>query len=153
MTTLNEHSQEISEIDSLNSLLRCQLAAVDTYDQAMHKFDDSHLLADLQTIRQEHAEAEVTLREKILERGGKPVEASGPWGACAAAIIGEANMIGPATALAALCQGEEHTINEFEDTLKHENVNLDCKTLIRTNLLPTSRKHVAELNRLMGGMT
>jgi hypothetical protein len=152
MNTLHEHEPAISDIDTLNSLLRCQLAAVETYDQAMHKFDDSHVLADLQTIRQEHIDAEILLREKVLQLGGEPVEASGPWGACAAASSGEANVIGPATALAALRQGEEHAINEFEDTLKHENVNLDCKNLIRTNLLPISRKHVAELNRLMGGM-
>jgi hypothetical protein len=152
MNTLHEHDPAISDIDTLNSLLRCQLAAVETYDQAMHKFDDSHVLADLQTIRQEHIDAEILLREKVLQSGGEPVETSGPWGACAAAISGEANVIGPATALAALRQGEEHAINEFEDTLKHENVNLDCKNLIRTNLLPISRKHVAELNRLMGGM-
>jgi len=152
MNTLHEHEPAISDLDTLNSLLRCQLAAVETYDQAMHKFDDSHVLADLQTIRQEHIDAEILLREKVLQLGGEPVETSGPWGACAAAISGEANVIGPATALAALRQGEEHAINEFEDTLQHENVNLDCKNLIRTNLLPISRKHVEELNRLMGGM-
>lgn len=153
MNTINENANAISEIDTLNSLLRGELSAVDTYDQAMQKFEDSRLLADLQMIRQEHVEAEVILREKVLQMGGEPVESSEPWGACAAAISGDASVVGPATALAALRQGEEHTINEFEDTLKHENVNFDCKNLIRTNLLPVSRKHVAELNRLMGGMT
>lgn len=152
MNTLREQENEVPDVETLNFLLRCQLAAVETYDQAMHKFDDSHVLADLQTIRQEHIDAEILLREKVLQLGGEPIETSGPWGACAAAISGEDGVIGPATALAALRQGEEHTINEFEDTLKHQNVNLECKNLIRTNLLPNSRKHVDELNRLMGGM-
>jgi len=152
MNTLNERDQTTSDIDTLNSLLRCQLAAVETYDQAINKFEDQRVLADLQTIREEHLQAEILLREKVLQLGGEPVEDAELWGACAAAMAGEANAVGPATALSALRQGEEHSINEFEDSLKHENINTDCKNLIRTNLLPASRQHVAELNRLMGGM-
>lgn len=153
MSTSNANGHAISDIETMNSLLRCQLAAVETYHQAMLKFEDPHVLTDLQTIQQEHVEAEILLREKVLELGGNPVDASGPWGACAAAIGGEANVLGPATALAALRQGEEHSINELEDTLTHEEMHPDCKNLIRSNLIPTSRRHVAELDRLMGGMS
>lgn len=153
MNATNEQNHSISEIDTLNCLLRGELAAVETYDRAIIKFEDPHLLNDLQSIREEHIHAEILLREKVLQLGGEPVEVSEPWGACNAAITGVEKVMGPATALAALRQGEEHSINEFEDSLKHENINLDCKNLIRSNLLPTSRKHVAELNRLMGGMS
>jgi hypothetical protein len=153
MNTTKEHNESMTDIETLNSLLRCQLAAVETYDRAISKFVDPHLLADLQTIREEHLQAEILLRERVLELGGEPVDASEPWSACAAAITGAEKVIGPATALAALRQGEEHSINEFEDSLKHENMNVESKNLIRSNLLPTSRKHVAELNRLMGGMS
>jgi len=152
MDISNEYDHEISEVEMLNSLLRCQQAAVATYDQAIRKLEDSRVLADLHTIREEHVQAERLLREKVLQLGGEPIEASGPWGACAATISGEEKAIGPATALAALRQGEEHSINEFEDSLNHNEVNSDCKNLIRSNLLPIGRKHVAELNRLMGGM-
>jgi len=146
-----QNNKEMPEIDMLNSLLRGQLSAVETYDQAVIRFEDPRLLADLQTIREEHIEAEILLREKVLQMGGEPVDTSGPWVTCTAAFSGETGATGPATALAALRQGEEHSINALEDSLKHENINLDCKNLIRTNLLPTGRKHVAELNRLMGG--
>ncbi len=152
MNTTTERNTTTAEVDALNCLLRCELAAVDTYDRAMQRFDDSRLLADLQTIRQEHIAAENMLRQKVVQVGGEPIESSEPWGACSAAIAGAPTVIGPATALAALRQGEEHTINEFEDALKHENVNSEFKNLIRTNLLPIGRKHVAELDRLMGGM-
>jgi hypothetical protein len=152
MNATHKHDHDISDGDYLNSLLGSQIAAVETYDLAMVKVEDPRLLADLQTIREEHVQAEILLREKILQLGGEPVEASEPWGACAAAISGNANAMGPATALAALLQGEEHAINEFEDTLKHEHMDSGCKNLIRAVLLPTSRKHIAELNRLMGGM-
>jgi hypothetical protein len=79
MNTANVNENAISEIDTLNSLLRGELSAVDTYDQAMQKFEDTRLLADLQMIRQEHVEAEVILREKVLQIGGEPVESSEPW--------------------------------------------------------------------------
>jgi len=152
MNTSNDFDHEISEVETLNSLLGYQQAAVETYDKALLKLEDPHVLADLHMIREEHAQAETLLRQKVQELGGKPIEASGPWGACAAAITGEENTIGVATALAALRQGEEHSINEFEDTLRHEDINPDSKNLIRSQLLPAGRKHVAELNRLMGGM-
>jgi Domain of unknown function (DUF2383) len=153
MNTASEHDHEVAgSTDILNSLLQGQLAAVETYDQALIRFEDPHLLADLQLIREEHVQAEILLREKVLELGGEPVDFSGPWASCTAALAGETKATGPATALAALRQGEEHSVNELEEALKHENINFDCKDLIRISLLPTIRKHVADLNRLMGGM-
>lgn len=152
MNASNGFNHEISEVEMLNSLLGYQQAAVQTYDQALLKLEDPHVLADLHMIREEHAQAETLLRQKVQELGGKPDQASGHWGACAEAISSEENAMGLATALAALRQGEEHSINEFEETLKHQDLNPDCKNLIRSQLLPATRKHVAELNRLMGGM-
>jgi hypothetical protein len=151
MSTSNLSDHAPPEVDTLNTLLRCQLAAVESYDRALHRFEDSHILSDLQTIREEHAQAQNLLREKVVELGGEPAAPTGPWGACAAALSEESNDLGPATALAALRQGEEHSLNEFEDTLRHDDLNGDFKNLIRSKLLPTGRKHVAELNRLMGG--
>jgi len=152
MNAVNDHPSATCDVDALNTLLRDQLAAVETYDRAMSKFEDHHVLADLQQIREEHARAMVQLRDKVIQFGGEPCEASGPWDACAAAIAGPAQIIGPATALAALRQGEEHAINEFDDVLKNDNVNPECKNLIRADLLPRGRNHVEDLNRLMGGM-
>lgn len=147
----DDQNHEAPGVDTLNSLLRDQLAAVETYDRALIRFEDPHLQADLQNIREEHIQAEILLREKVLELGGEPIDFSGTWSLCAAAFSEEVEPAAPATALAALRQGEENSINELEDTLKRESINFDCKNLIRTSLLPSSRKHVTELNRLMGG--
>jgi len=152
VNAVQDHPNAVCDVDALNSLLRSQLAALETYDRAMSKFEDHHLIAELQGIREEHARAIAQLRERVIQFGGEPCEGSDLWGACAAAITGPEQVIGPTTALAALRQGEEHSINELEDVLKNENVNTECKKLLRTDLLPCSRKHVEELNRLMGGM-
>jgi uncharacterized protein (TIGR02284 family) len=140
------------DTDALNSLLRGELSAVETYDQAMKKVEDPTVLTDLQRIRGEHAEAAVRLRDQVVRFGGTPSESSGPWGTFAAAVTGTAKTFGPGTALAALKQGEEHGINEYDDALKNEGVNPECKDLIRTDLLPRCRRHVTDLDRLMGGM-
>lgn len=140
------------DTDALNSLLRGELSAVETYDQALTKFEDPTVVTDLRRIRGEHSDAAVRLRDQMVRFGGTPAESSGPWGTFAAAVTGTAKMFGPGTALAALKQGEEHGINEYDDALKNEGVNPECKDLIRADLLPRCRRHVADLDRLMGGM-
>jgi hypothetical protein len=138
------------DLAAMTALLRGQLAAVASYAQAIEKFEDPRLLADLETIREEHVRAESLLREKVVRLGGPPVESPGPWCTCAT-VTGDAKL-SPATALAALRQGEEQSVYEFENSLKNESVDSDCKNLIRAHLLPGSRNHVAELDRMMGGM-
>jgi len=148
---LKHNPNETCDTDALNSLLRGELSAVESYDQAVAKIEDQHVLADLHKIREEHAHAVLLLREKVAHFGGEPAESSDPWGAFAAVVTGMARALGPATVLSALRQGEEHGINEYEDALHNESVNPACKDMIRTDLLPRCRDHVAELNRLMGG--
>lgn len=152
MHDLKNHLGASCDTDALNALLRGELSAVETYEQAMEKFEDQHILTDLQKIHEQHAHAAQALRERVAHFGGEPSAGSGPWGAFAAAITGTAKVIGPATALCALRQGEEHGINEYEGALKNEEVDSECKEIIRSDLLPKSRWHVEELNRLMGGM-
>jgi rubrerythrin len=152
MHATHTHPPGGCDTDALNALLRGELSAVETYDQAAAKFEDQKVLADLRKIRDEHARAAGALREKVVRFGAEPSEGSGPWGAVAAAVTGAAKALGPSTALSALRQGEEHGINEYEDALKNDGVHPDCKDLIRTDLLPKCRGHVEELNRLMGGM-
>lgn len=152
MSELTTQAQATGDTNTLNSLLRGELSAVETYDQAMQKFEDQHILADLRKIREQHAHGAGLLREQVKKSGVEPSEGSGPWGSFAAAVTGEAKVVGPATALCALRQGEEHGINEYEDALKNEKVNPECQDFIRTDLLPRCRWHVEELNRLMGGM-
>jgi len=141
------------DTDTLNTLLLGELAAVETYDQAMEKLEDQHILADLERFREEHAQAVRVLREQIANHGGEPAECTGPWGAFAAVVATMTHDASPATALLALRQGEEHGINGYEDALGNEAVAFECKEAIRAELLPRLHGHVDELNRLVGGMT
>jgi len=146
MNEVKDHPNETCDTDALKMLLRCELSAVETYDRAMTKFHDLHALADLEQIREDHAHAVVRLRERVSHFGGEQVESPGPWPAFAACE--ETHALG----FAALRQGEQHTINEYEMALKNEAVNPECKDMIRTDLLPHDKIHVEKLDRLMGGM-
>lgn len=140
------------DTDALNLLLRGELSAVETYTQAMSKFEDQQVIANLQRIREEHTRAVQEWRERVVHFGGTPSESSGAWGTFASAVTGTAKVIGPGIVLAALKQGEEHGIGQYESALENPDIHPDCQQLIRTDLLPACRKHVVELDRLIGGM-
>lgn len=136
------------DTEALAALLRCELAAVATYDDAMRKFENQHALADLQAIREDHARAVGQLRDKVARFGGGEVASPGPWPSFESAV----NEVSHAVAFAALKQGEQHSVNEYELALKNEAVNPECKDLIRSELLPRDKEHVERIDRLMGGM-
>ena len=146
------HDPLTCDTHALNALLRGEMAAVETYTQVLGTSDDQEMIADLQKIRDEHSRAVRLLRDHVVRFGGNPVESPGPWSAFAAVVTGATKGIGPCTALAALRQGEEHGISEYESALENEGINPECHQLMRTDLLPACRKHVEELNSLLGGM-
>jgi uncharacterized protein (TIGR02284 family) len=135
--------------DTLNSLLRGELAATETYQQAMEKAGNEGWAEELRRIRDDHRTAANTLRQHVHGHGGKPDQGSGAWGAWAKAVEGTAKVFGNAAALKALKEGEEHGVKSYEDALNNPDLPADCKTLIRSTLLPQTRGHIPVLDRLM----
>lgn len=135
--------------DTLNSLLRGELSATETYQQAMAKVSDEQGATDLRQIRDDHRTAANAIRQHIHELGGKPDQDSGVWGAWAKAVEGAAKLFGNKAALKALKEGEEHGISLYERVLKDESVPSVCKTAIQNTFMPQARAHLDVLNRLM----
>ena len=83
-------------VDQLNSLLRGEISAVETYDQAIRKVDDEHVsdATALRAIAQEHGENAQSLRDAIRELGGEADDSSGTWGAWAKTVEGVSNSSG-----------------------------------------------------------
>jgi uncharacterized protein (TIGR02284 family) len=135
-------------LDTLNGLLRGELAATETYQQALRQVDNEHGASQLALIRDEHSEAVSLLRKHIREFGGDPETSSGTWGTFAKAIEGTAQLFGNAAALAALKQGEEAGIVNYEKAAAEDRLPLACKTMITGVLLPRTRAHLAALDRL-----
>jgi len=136
--------------DTLNSLLRGELAATETYQQALAKVGDEPGAEELRRIHVEHREAANTLRQHVRSHGGQPDHGSGSWGVFAKAIEGSAKLLGDATALRALRQGEQSGLSSYESALDDETLLADCKNYVRTTLIPQTREHIAVLDRLIG---
>lgn len=135
--------------DTLNGLLKGELSAVETYQQAMDKFKDTKGLRELTRIRDEHRNAASTIREHIHQHGVQPEKSSGAWGTFARAVEGGAKFFGNDAALKALKEGEQYGIKAYEKALKE--LPDDCKTVINS-ILPQEREHVPVLDRLMAGL-
>jgi len=135
--------------DSLNSLLRGELSATETYQQAMEKVGNEQGSAELRQIRDDHRTAANAIRQHIHDLGGKPDQDSGTWGMWAKAVEGTAKLFGNTAAMKALKEGEEHGINSYERVLQDDSVPAVCKDAIRNTLLPRARTHIDTLDRLM----
>jgi hypothetical protein len=138
-------------VDALNSLLRGELSAVESYDRALSAVDDDPLLhADLQDCRASHASRVARIRDAIIQVGGQPSEASGPWGLFAKAVAGGAKVLGRKVVISALEEGEDHGLKEYKDVLPK--LDLSVQRLVSRELYPqqvrthgvlSSLKHVA----------
>lgn len=135
-------------IEVCNSLLRGELSAIETYEQAIEKFQEEPDRGTLQEVRDEHERSALRLREHVIEMGAEPATGSGAWGSFAQAVEGTAKLLGESPALAALEAGENHGIDEYEEALRNANVMEEIKTVIRGDLLPALSEHVATLGRL-----
>ncbi len=139
------------QTDHLNSLLRGELAATETYQQALAKVGNEPWAGPLRKIHEDHRSAANMLRKHVHEFGGQPDQDSGAWGLFAKTVEGAAKLFGNKAALKALKEGEEHGLHTYEDVLLDADVADDCKTLIRSTLLPQTREHISTLDRLMAG--
>jgi len=135
--------------DTLNSLLRGEISAVETYLQAEDKFAGNTDSDALRRMRDDHQEASNQLRMHVRDKGETPAHGSGAWGTFAKLIEGGAKVFGRAAALKALKEGEEHGVNSYESALGDRQLPPECNTLIRDRLLPRCREHIQTLDRLM----
>jgi len=138
--------------ETLNSLLRGEIAATETYQQALAKVGDESGAGDLRRIHAEHREAANTLRKHVREHGLDPDHGSGAWGTFAKAVEGTAKLFGNSAALRALKEGEETGLKDYEEALRKKDLPPDCKSLIESELLPKTREHIPVLDRLIAGM-
>ena len=137
------------DTDALNELLRGEISAVETYDQALGKLSGKPAAEPLQRIRSEHVRVVGELKHQITQQGGEPRTSSGPWGVFANAVTGAAKLLGPETVLAALKKGEQHGIKEYEEVLSRDKVSESCKAMIRTKYLTKCHQHCTELDALI----
>lgn len=135
-----------SDIKQLNSFLRGELSAVDTYEQALESVDDPTAERVLRDNMVNHSARATLLREQIRKLGGEPATSSGAWGALAKAIEGGAKLFGDSAAVAALEQGEDHGLKDYRGDL--EDLSVAMQNFVASKLLSEQRKTHDALSRL-----
>ncbi|HVW26156.1 MAG TPA: DUF2383 domain-containing protein [Polyangiaceae bacterium] len=104
-------------VDHLNSFLRGELAAVETYRLALKKLDHSPHRSMLEHCERSHAERARVLMDEIRRYGGEPSQGSGPWGAFAKLVETGAVTFGEKAAILALEEGEDHGRDDYRRDL------------------------------------
>lgn len=125
-------------IDQLNSFLRGEISSVETYRQALDKFQEQRVRNELQNLLRSHQERCDLLRQRIVELGGSPSTTSGVWGSFAKLVEGAGKVFGVGPALSALQQGEEHGLKDYRRDLG--DLDPDSQELIRSRILPEQER-------------
>lgn len=125
-------------IAQLNSFLRGEVSAVETYRQALDRLKDQRVRNELQNLLRSHQERVDLLRLRVVELGGSPSASSGAWGAFARLVEGAGKVFGVGPALAALHQGEEHGLNDYRRDLG--DLDPHSQELIRSRILPEQER-------------
>jgi len=136
--------------DTLNSLLRGELAATETYQQALAKLGDSREAVELRRAHGDHRTAANELRKLVHEHAAQPDQDSGIWGAFAKLVEGTAKLFGPIAALKALKEGEEQGMKDYQDALNEGSLPADAESYVRSTLVPQTREHIRMLDGLIG---
>ena len=135
----------------LNSFLRGEISAAETYKMAIDKVaddrDSSVSAGMLREIQEEHGRAAQAIRDRIRELGGEPADSSGAWGAWAKTVQGTANIFGDTSALKSLKEGEEHGLKDYQEGL--DDIDGTSADLISNQLIPAHQRHINLLDQLI----
>jgi uncharacterized protein (TIGR02284 family) len=125
-------------ITQLNSFLRGELSAAETYRLALdHMHQSRHRPLLVQCTRSHEARARL-LTEAIVGRGGEPVTSSGAWGMLARMVESGASVVSERAAVAALEAGEDHGRNDYQRDL--EQLEPAARELVEFAILPEQRR-------------
>jgi bacterioferritin (cytochrome b1) len=121
-------------IDVLNGFLRDELAAVATYNEALHGRSAFSGKTELSTCQRSHETRATILRDKIVSLGGQPAATAGLTGIWSKLVESGAVAIGPEMAIRALEQGEDHVLRDYRNGIS--NVEPEVRVFLERMVLP-----------------
>jgi hypothetical protein len=130
---MNYASAENS-LGHINSFLRGEISAVETYRQAIEKLGTSTMRQKLLECQQSHQRRVEQLTQWVRQHGGTPSQGSGPWGAFAKLVEGGAKLFGEKSAVKALEEGEDHGRDDYLRDM--DNLDSEAKQFINTQIFP-----------------
>jgi uncharacterized protein (TIGR02284 family) len=139
MQTHTTASQDKSgTIDQLNSFLRGELSAAETYRLALERLEQSEFRPTLVQCSRSHEERARLLTEAILGRGGEPSDSSGAWGSLVRMLERSAAAISESAAISVLEEGEDHGRDDYLRDL--DNLEPTARQLVEFAILPEQRR-------------
>jgi len=138
--------QETESVKALNSLLRGEISAVETYQQAVEKIKNIQARTQLQECEVSHQQRVSKLKQRIRSLGAEPAEGSGAWGVFAKLAEGSAKLLGESSAIAVLEEGEDHGLKEYRSELEH--LDPQNRQFVSAELLPEAERTHSRLSAL-----
>ncbi len=147
METSTQYRSDLAEI---RSWWRGELAAVETYAQAIEFVRDNPLLrTTLQQAQVSHQRRCSCLEKEIRALGAKPDGSSGVWGEFARLVEGGAQLLGVRSAIAALEEGETHGLRVYQDAVDSNLLSRRVRNFVACDLLQEQRATTNRITQLM----
>jgi demethoxyubiquinone hydroxylase (CLK1/Coq7/Cat5 family) len=128
-------------VTKLNSLLRGEISAVETYRQALAKVSVPTAKNELAECERSHEQRVLKLKDRVLALGGTPAEGSGAWGTFTKLIEGGAAALGDKAAIAALEEGEDRGLADYRNAMQDgETLDTESRSLVEQELLPAQMR-------------
>ena len=134
------------DIDQLNSFLRGELSAVETYQQCIDKIGNASIVTQLRALQESHRMRAQLLSQRISMLGGKPSDSSGVWGSFAKLVEGSAKAFGESAAVSALEEGEDHGRDDYKRDL--DKLSAEQRRFVESQILPEQQRTHDELSRI-----
>ena len=137
---MQSHTSEhpTTTINQLNSFLRGELSAAETYRLALARLEQSEFRPTLVQCSRSHEQRARLLTEAILGRGGEPADSSGAWGSLVRMIERSAAAISESAAIAALEEGEDHGRDDYLRDI--DSLEPSARQLVEFAILPEQRR-------------
>ena len=140
------------DIDDVNSCLRGELAACETYRQALEKsrseYGTDPKFQQLEKMMRNHEQAVTLLQSLVRQKGGTPDTDSGAWGTWANTVMGASKLLGDRAALKALKEGEESGMKQYRALIDDTDTPADVRDAAM-KLLKNDKEHVTRLDTMM----
>lgn len=136
----------------LHRLLRGELAAVESYENALNDVRDHPAHDLLWSFVEDHRRAVSVLSRHTALAGDTPATSAGVWGAFVRAVEKAAAWIDDPTTLKALKEGEVHGVDEYRNALSENHLDAGLRKIVEEELLPLQEEHVAELDIVIDGL-
>ena len=131
-----------SSIDRLNTFLRGEISAVETYQLALARIHHISTVRDELLVNlKSHQDRVMMLQDAIRELDGEPATDSGAWGTLAKTAERSATALGEKAAVVALEEGEDHGLSDYKDHAeKLDDLGDRERQLVTDRLLPAQQR-------------